>query len=169
MPLMIVNAVVPPLIAETYVKGKKAELQRALRVATTLASIPAIILVIVFILGGERALGLIYGNFYSKGDTTLIILSLGQLANVCAGSCGVCLMMTGHHRKMMNITLITGLCSTVGSIYAAKNVGANGVAAVTALGLTLQNALMILYTKKLVGIWTLPNFSLRISSANFKE
>ena len=96
IPLLIVNSVVPPIIAEMYTKGEKKELERILRSASTIAIVPALIIFVTFALFGKFILGTIYGKYYSEGAYVLSILSLGQLVNVAVGSCGMVLMMTGY-------------------------------------------------------------------------
>jgi O-antigen/teichoic acid export membrane protein len=161
MPLMIMNAVVPPLIAEMHVQSEKKELERLLQAAATLAGLPAFLVLAGFILFGERILGVVYGNFYREGAVVLSLLSVGQLANVWAGSCGLVLIMTGHQTTMMKITIFSGLLLCGGGIWVAQNYGMIGVASVVAAVVILQNVLMLLLVKKKVGIWTYASFSLR--------
>lgn len=158
MPLLIVNAVVPPLIAEMYFQGKKRELQRALRISATLAAIPAIVVLLSFTLFGAPILGAVFGDYYREGATVLALLSVGQLVNVWAGPSGLLLNMTGHHFSAMAITLLSAITALVTAILIVDNAGIAGVGASFAGGLILQNGAMILYTWKVIGI--LPHASL---------
>jgi O-antigen/teichoic acid export membrane protein len=154
MPLLITNAVVPPIISEMYFKGRVRELERVLRVTATLAGIPACLLLLLFILAGEPIMGLVYGNFYRAGALVLAVLSIGQLANVWAGSCGITLMMSGHQVTMMSITVFSGLFVVCGATWAVQNYGMIGVASIAAMGLVLQNVLMLLMARVQTGVWT---------------
>lgn len=154
IPLLIVNAVVPPLIAEMYAQGKKKELERALRVTATLAGIPAFVVLVGFTLLGGPILGLVFGEYYREGATVLALLSVGQLVNVWAGSCGLTLMMTGHQTAMMRITVFCGITMVALGLVLVGPYGAMGVAVAASAGLILQNIAMWLGVKFTTGMWT---------------
>lgn len=158
MPLLIVNSVVPPLIAQMFAQGRRAELEATLRATATLAGIPAFLMLAVFILFGGPILGLVYGGYYREGATVLALLSLGQLANAWAGSCGITLMMTGHQTTMMVITVVSGIIAGVACAVFASKYGATGAAAAGAAGFVLQNISMWLGTRFTTGMWTHVDF-----------
>jgi O-antigen/teichoic acid export membrane protein len=154
IPLLIVNAVVPPFIAEMHTKGEKKELERILRSTSTIAVVPALIIFFIFVIFGKYILGTIYGSYYSEGAYVLSILSLGQIINVAAGSCGMVLMMTGHQTWMMYITFFSGLLIITGSITLVQEYQTFGVACVVSFGTALQNILMLLSVKSKIKLWT---------------
>lgn len=160
MPLMIVNAVLPPIIAELYARGERARLERTMRPFATLAGIPSLMALGLFALAGGPILGFVYGDFYSGGALVLALLSLGKLAFVWSGSCGLTLQMTGHQMLMMWISIFCGLVFVTGAVWAVQDYGATGVASVTAGSVVLQSLLMVLAAKKKTGIWTHVSFSL---------
>ncbi len=160
IPLMLVNAVLPPLIAEMSAQGKKKELESWLRRTATITALPAIFVLIAFILFGEFILGAVYGDFYSAAALVLTILSAGRLVNVWSGSCGLTLMMTGHQRTLMTITIICGIATVIAASWSVRSYGATGVAIAASGGLVLQNLLMLIYTKRKTGIWTHLNINL---------
>lgn len=162
MPLLIVNAVVPPLIAEMYFQGKKRELQRALRVTATLAAIPAFVVLVSFIFFGGPVLGLVFGDYYREGATVLTLLSVGQLVTVWAGSCGHTLMMTGYQSVMMGVSSVSGVFLVSGAMLVVRGYGITGVAGVTAAAMIFQAVLMLLLTRRKIGVWT--HVSLSVSS-----
>ncbi len=159
MPLVIVNLVVPPVIAELYSQGKIEKLERALRTTATIAAIPSFVVLGILVIFGGPILGLIYGSFYSEGSYILIILSVGQLVNVWAGSCGLALMLTGHQLTMMSITIFCGMWVVLGAWWLVPSYGGEGVAAAAATGMFLQNLLMLFFAKKKIGVWTHVRFS----------
>jgi O-antigen/teichoic acid export membrane protein len=159
MPLLVINLVVPPLIAEMHAQGRMNELQRTMRAAATLAGIPAFLVLGVFVVAGAPILGWLFGDYYRAGATVLALLSAGKLVSVWAGSCGLMLQMTGHQATMMWITIFTGLLMILGAVVVVGNYGATGVAAAAAASLALQNVLMLMFSKKRVGVWTHPTLS----------
>jgi len=59
MPLLIVNLVLPPIVAEMYAQGRTGRLERTLRTFSTLAGVPSLLVLIVFMLLGGPILGLV--------------------------------------------------------------------------------------------------------------
>lgn len=159
LPLIVVNAVVPPLITEMYTQGRIKELGQVLRKTTTIATIPALIVLICFITFGELILNIVYGNYYREGAIVLAILSLGQLVNVWAGPCGITLVMTGHQARLMSITVFCGLLIVTGAMLMVSIYGAIGIASVVTAGMILQNILMLLAVRQKIGVWTHAQFT----------
>jgi O-antigen/teichoic acid export membrane protein len=158
-PGFILQAILPPMIAAMYARGERKELEGLLRAAAGLATIPSALALIAFIGFGGPVMGVLFGPFYRQGATILILLSLGQAINVYAGPCGLALQMTGHQKVMMAITALCGVMSVVGGIWLVQRYGGVGVAAATTAALTLQNALMVIFSKRRLGIWTHASFS----------
>jgi O-antigen/teichoic acid export membrane protein len=158
MPSIIVNSVVAPLIAEMYAQERKEKLESVLRSTTTLVTIPAFLVALVFVLFGRPILGLIFGSEYRAGALILALLSVGQLGIVWAGPCVTTLMMTGHQTRMMLVASASALVAIVGSILVAGQYGATGVAMVASMGMVLQSVLMWLTTKAATGLWTHASF-----------
>jgi O-antigen/teichoic acid export membrane protein len=154
MPLLVVNLVVMPLIAEMYAQGRRTELERTLRASATLAGIPASLTLLGFVLLGAPILGLVYGDYYRAGAVVLTLLSLGQLVNVWTGSSGITLMMTGHQFVMMAITVVCGAVTIATCLGVVGQYGSTGVAAAAAGGLALQSVSMWLGAKATTGMWT---------------
>jgi O-antigen/teichoic acid export membrane protein len=160
-PFIIVSQVVPPIVAELHAQGRKAELQRSLRMVATLAGIPAAVILLAFLFFGRPIMGTLFDDTFRRGATVLAILSLARLVAVCTGSCGVVLMMTGHQREMMNLSIFAGVLSVCGELLLAPHFGIVGVATATATAQVIQNALMLAFARRRVGIWTHVEFSFR--------
>ena len=159
-PFIIVSQVVPPIIAELYARGEKEQLESSLRSISTLAGIPAALVLIVFVVAGGFVMEVVYTPFFREGATVLAILSCARLVAVCTGSSGATLMMTGHHRTMMVLTVATGIVSVTAEILLAPRYGITGVAAATCAAQTMQNMLQLTFARVRVGIWTHARFSL---------
>jgi O-antigen/teichoic acid export membrane protein len=154
MPLLLVNSIVPSSIAELNAQGRRPELETILRKAATLVAIPSFIGMAFVLAFGELILRLLFGEHYASGASILIILSAGQMVNVWGGSCGKVLMLTGHQKAMMMITIFCGILAIVLAILLVGPYGGEGVATGAAIGLVLQNVLMVTCAKRMVGIWT---------------
>ena len=167
MPMVIVNWVVSPIIAEMYAQKKNRELETTLRTVATLAGIPALVALGSFCLMGKLILGILYGSYYGAGAMILTLLSAGQLVNVWSGSCGTTLIMSGHQGTMMKITVVCGLLNAAGALWLVRGYGGIGIAAATASATILQNLLMLMFAKKKTGVWTHARFSVLTSRQIF--
>jgi O-antigen/teichoic acid export membrane protein len=168
MPLLIVNLVLPPIVSEMYAQGRTGRLERTLRTFSTLAGVPSLLVLLVFMLLGGPILGLVYGArlfppgslAIHQGAIVLVLLSAAKLTAVWAGSCGLVLQFTGHQNSMLRVSLLTSPLFFVVAILATQRYGAVGVACAAALTTALQNVIMVLVAKKKTGMWTQVKFSL---------
>jgi O-antigen/teichoic acid export membrane protein len=160
-PFRIIQGVTPPLIAELYAQGRKRELEQGIRAAATLAALPAALALLVFLVLGPAVMGQIFGPYYRDGATILAVLSAGRLIAVWTGSCGLALMMTGHQKSMMYITVFSGVVSITAALLVAPRFGGVGVAVATATTASMQNLLQLYLAKRLVGVSTQAELSPR--------
>jgi O-antigen/teichoic acid export membrane protein len=154
MPMAIVTAVAPPLIAEMYSQGNREDLEHALRGMATLTGIPAWLASMGCIFFAGPILGLVYGNYYREGAVVLALLSIGLFASVCAGSCGIVLAYTGHQKTLMVITIATSAASLIAMLATVEPYGIAGVAMSKTAGQVLQNGIVLLVVKQKTGMWT---------------
>jgi O-antigen/teichoic acid export membrane protein len=160
-PLWVVRGVMAPLIAELHAQGRKEELEQASRSSASLAGIPSLLVLGLFIVAGGKILGAYQGAYYVQGATILAVLSFGRMIAVWAGPCAVTLLMTGYQRIMMYVTVGTGLLSVALGILVAPHFGRMGVAVTTSSVIVLQNVMLVLLSKRLVGVWTHVEFNPR--------
>jgi O-antigen/teichoic acid export membrane protein len=163
MPLLVVNLVMPPIVAEMYAQGRIARLERTLRAFSTLAGVPALLVLVGFMLLGGPILGLLYNQDIYSSNTAwlvLLILSAAKLVAVWSGSCGLVLQFTGHQGSMLRVSLLTSPLFFILAIPAAMRYGPIGVAAAAALVTSLQNVIMVLLARRKTGMWTHVSFSL---------
>jgi O-antigen/teichoic acid export membrane protein len=99
-------------------------------------------------------LDLVYGSYYREGAAVLALLSIGLLASVCAGSCGITLAYTGHQKILMVITITSSAATLIAMFAAVKPYGIVGVAMAKAAGQILQNGIVLLVVKQKTGMWT---------------
>ena len=154
MPLLITNAVLPPVITELFIQRKYLKMEQMLRTVATLTAVPALAVILFFIFFGGFTLDLVFGEYYTGASVILMILSIGHAANIIAGSCGLTLMMTGHQSVIMYITVFSGFLNLGLSLATVGPYGVIGVAFASATTLLIQNALMLIFTKREVGVWT---------------
>ena len=158
MPMVIITAVAPPLIAEMYFQGRRDHLEHALRTMATLTGIPAVLASVGCIFFPGPIMGLVYGNYYREGAVVMALLSIGPLVSVCVGVCGVMLSYTGHQKTQMVITIAVSAATLIAMIATAKHYGIVGVAVSKTAGQVLQNGIVLLVVKQKTGMWTHVSF-----------
>jgi O-antigen/teichoic acid export membrane protein len=160
-PLIIVTQVLPPIVAQLHAQGRPRQLERVLRDVATVAGVPATAVLLLFLVVGGPILSFVYGPHFADAAVVLAILSVGRLFGVYAGSCGIALMMTGHQRTMMAITVISGVLSVGLGLLFGWFFGMVGVAVGTATGQIVQNLGQLFSARRGLGIWTHARLSLR--------
>ena len=153
-PLLIINAVVPPHVAELYARKRRNEMENILRVVASFSGVFGFILFLIYAVFGKFILSIVYGGNYAVGSTLLYLLSTGQFVLVWGGAAGIVLMMTGHQVSMMVITGFSGMLSVLMAIGLIGKYGATGVAAATALGSIMQSVCMVIAVKRKLNVWT---------------
>jgi O-antigen/teichoic acid export membrane protein len=162
LPLFVMNGVVAPMIAELWTKGKKVELEVVLRGATTLATIPSLAGLLVFLFAGGRLMEIAFGaHRFGRGGILLVILAAGLVLDVAAGSCTFALIMTGHHKLVAVAAAITLVVTIVGEIIGAHLGGMTGIAIASSGATVLQNLILTGFAKQRLGIWTQATLSPR--------
>lgn len=162
-PLIVVNQVVPPLIASWHAGGRVERLERTLRATAGLALIGATAIALVFVVGGKLIIGELFGAKYEDGYTILLILSIGQVLQTHAGSCGFALMMTGHQRAYAWLLAVSTVLTAGFQVALFEVWGIEGIALATAVSLTLQNWVQAWLLHRLTGFHSLADVRLAFS------
>ncbi len=154
LPLNLVNVTVMSTIPELYAQRQLAKLQRVLQISASVATIPTLLLVLMFVIAPAPILDLVFGSFYREAAILLVILSLPRLVVSWTGSCFNVLLLTGHQKlvAVLNVLLVITLIG-LGAIFGIWY-GATGVAVVSAVVIAIINLLVWLIAKFQVGVWT---------------
>lgn len=156
MPLFVIQAVVPALIAEAYAEKKMDDLSKGLKAAAALSFYPGLMLCLVYFAFGDWILTLVFGEFYADAFLVLQILTLGVLIRIFAASSQSLLTMTGHGRTSMTISLCSGFLMVIACMYAGERYGMIGVATASTMVFGFHNFMNLLYARIRVGIWVVP-------------
>lgn len=151
-PLLIVNSVLPPLISELHASKDIDKMERMLRGAAGLTTILSLVLFFVLLIFGGWLSELLFGSYYAGNWNILMILACGWLVHVWAGSGGFVLSMTDNQHTMMRISLVVGAITILLGILLTSRYGGLGMAIASTTGIILQNALMLLFIRKKIGI-----------------
>ncbi len=158
-PLAIVNMIVPPLIARMHEQNDMTTLERLLRSAAAMTGLPALVVLTIFAFLGAPILRMVYGSFYETGSVILIILCAAQVVNVLVGSCGYVLIMTGHKKTIMIISIASAIIALLLGFSLVQTHGAIGLAFAYATAIIAQQVATWLIVRWKCGIWTHAAFS----------
>lgn len=164
IPLGLMNMVVVSSISRLYEARETESLQKTLRIASAIASIPCLIACLLFAFFPTETLSIILGPKYASAATVLRLLIPGQLAIVLTGTCGLTLIHTGHTKVSCIISIFAPVILLSLGPYIADVYGAIGVASLTSVALMLQNGTNWAYLAYKTSIWTHPSYSLLFSS-----
>lgn len=159
-PLIVVNQVVPPLIASWHAGGAVERLERTLRATAGLAFIGSLLIAVVYVVGGKLIIGELFGQKYVGGYTILLILTAGQVLQTYAGSCGFALMMTGHQRAYAWLLGVSTVVTAAFDIALFQLWGIEGIALATAISLTIQNFIQAWMLRRRTGFHSIADVRL---------
>jgi O-antigen/teichoic acid export membrane protein len=159
-PLIVVNQVVPPLIASWHAGGAVERLERTLRATAGLALLGSIAIATVYVVGGKTIITELFGAKYADGYTVLLILSVGQVLQTYAGSCGFALMMTGHQKAYARLLGVSTIVTAALDVALFKVWGIEGIALATAVSLTVQNFIQAWMLRRRTGFHSIADVRL---------
>ncbi len=148
--LISVNSTAAPKFSQIYHDGDLEELKVVAQGSTRIAFwiiMPIILLSLVF---GRQILGL-FGEEFVVGYTVLVILLVGQYANVAAGAVGLFLDMTGHEKVFRNIVIFAGGLNILLNVILIPRYHMNGAAVASMVSIITWNVLASRYIKKEFG------------------
>lgn len=147
--LRSVNAISAPMIASLYARGERQRLQQLVSTIAQWMFYPALIVALALIVFATTVLRL-FGSQFEAGRIALIILIVGQLVNVGAGSVGYLMIMTGHQLESAQVMAVSAGVNLVLNMVGIRWWGITGAAAATAISMALWNVwLYILVVKRL--------------------
>ena len=161
VPLLIGTSFLAPLITELWTQQRFHDLERLLRVTAAATGLASGIGLLALVLLGPWALTLLFGDYYRRGSTVLLVLAASSFLSSMGGYSGIALMMAGEQVAAMRITVFVAAVTIAGTAVAAHTAGALGVAIAMACGVTLQNVLTFVAVRARLGIWAYPDFSFR--------
>jgi O-antigen/teichoic acid export membrane protein len=122
VPHQVLISVVAPGIVRTHAGGDKDKLARLLRRCSLLSALPALAITVCFGLLGETIVDFISGPGYAASIPIMVTSSLGHTLALAISCGGVALVLTGHQRHLMKITLLAAcFCLLLQFVAASAN------------------------------------------------
>lgn len=152
LPLAIVNATIMPQIVTSWARGRKRRLQHLLTASATIASCGAGVglcgLLLLAALGPEP----VWDSSYAPALTVAVILGCGQFVHTLGGSAGYLLLLLGHQKIFMRLTLIGGALAVALAAPAMWLFGIVGLAVVMAGANVAQTIAGVLLARRLLSL-----------------
>lgn len=159
MPLLVVNAVLPPVVARLSARGDRTTLTATLRMTATLSASVSLVVAVVLIAFGEPIASTLFGDYYGQAALLIAILTLGQAVVVVSGSCGMALLLTGHQGVHLRINVLTLVTLTLAGAVLAHTHGALGIALASVTATALQQIAYMLAARHHTGVLTAATIS----------
>lgn len=141
-----VELVIAPIIAKLYADGKTSELQALLRNGVK-AMLVLTIPVLIFVAVTGKFLLALYGEGFSIGLNSLLILLASQAINMSTGAVSYLMTMTNYQRQALLILLMSLVINGILNFLLIPSYGLEGAALATAITTILWNLGMMYYTR----------------------
>jgi O-antigen/teichoic acid export membrane protein len=151
MPLLSINNVFAPTIAELHSKGEMEKLETMFKVVTkwTIAfSLPIFMIIVLF----SPYLLALPGASFIQAWPLLIAFAVGGLINAGTGAVGYMLLMTGYQRLSFLNSLVAVVVNITLGILLTPHYGAMGTAISTGLAICALNLMRLLQVRVLLKI-----------------
>lgn len=152
--LQAVNAVSGPRIAALYKQGDLHEMQVVLKQSVRLSFVSSLPCMIALLLFGDKLIVFFFGSEYLPAYDLILILMLGQVFNICMGSVGLVLNMTGNEKVTLRAQAFTLILTVFLLIVTIPYLQGLGAAIAISLGLISWNILMAIDVYRLTGLKT---------------
>ncbi len=149
LPMVSLNVMFSPTIAELHARGENKKLAAMFKVVThwtITLSLPVFIIAIIFCV---PLLGL-SGPTYVPAWPLLIVLSIGYMFSASAGAVGNVLLMTGHQRYSLFNSLVVVALNLALGIVLTSHYGAIGTAISTGLAIAVVNLIRVIEVRFLL-------------------
>lgn len=156
--LIAVNLVAAPHFSAIAKMDQKQELREITLLCGRLCFFIGTPIFILMMMAPHLILDL-FGSSYRDASLVFRILIVGQFINLCTGSVGFLLNMTGYEKDMRNIIFFAGSLCLMLNLTLIPFYGIVGAAVATATGFATQNLLAAFMVKKRLGINTINIFT----------
>jgi O-antigen/teichoic acid export membrane protein len=149
LPLISLNNVFAPTIAELHSKGEKARLETMFKVVTKWSitfSLPIFLVVVLF----SPYLLVLSGVDFQPAWPLVVAFAVGSMLNAGTGSVGYMLLMTGHNKLSFINSVVAVIVNVVLGIILTPRYGAMGTAISTGLAIGVLNLMRLLQVRVLL-------------------
>jgi O-antigen/teichoic acid export membrane protein len=165
MILGALSMTVAPMIVELHRRHARHQVEELYRISTKWALYLSAPLFLLLAFAARDFVVVVFGPGYAAGWLPLTILLCGQLANVGTGAVGLLLLMTGHQRRWLLLTLGGFSANLVLAILLIPRLGTVGAAASTAISTVAFFSLAVVQVFQQLNIFPYDRRFLKIVAA----
>ncbi len=148
----MVRGVISPEISRFWTQKNLEKLESLAHLSGKISFSIALIVSMVFFLGGKLMLEVLFGTEYAVGFPAMIILCVGQLINASFGSLGNILSMTGYANSSL-LALVLSICiNCLLNIFLIPAWGLEGAACATTISIVFWNVMLWQIVRKKINI-----------------
>jgi O-antigen/teichoic acid export membrane protein len=152
--LSSVNTVIMPNVARYFKQGDIQKTQELLTKSVQLSLLVSLPILLTLVVFGDFLIQLLFGPEYIDAYPILIILCVGQFANVIMGSVGAVLYMTHNEKKALKSLVISLTINLLLLVILIPLYSEIGAAIATSITMIVWNILMAKEVKFLTGLKT---------------
>lgn len=150
----VASFLIPQEFSLLHADGRTAEMERLARTVATVVVAISVAALVGLLLFGRPLIRLAYGERYVGAWSILLILAVGNFWDAASGGAGYVLQMTGHHVRLLLLTVGGAVLNVILSLALAPLWGGHGIALATSVTLVAINVAMVLSAQRLVGVST---------------
>lgn len=153
--LMAVNIIAAPMISRYLAHDDRASIQKLCKLISIGVSVPSLAVAAVFALYGDRIL-MLFGEGFAGAHLTLVVLSVGYLANAMAGPTMQLMEMSGNERTFLAVTFATAVAGLALMVVLGLIWSGLGVAIAMTVETVAWNLYCVIWIRRRLGISTVP-------------
>lgn len=157
-PMLIINSVLPPVIAQLHASGKRNELESLVRTSSGFGLLASSAVLVGVLVAGKPLLAIAFGSFYEDAYGLLAWLCTAQVLANAMGAWQVVLPMTGGSRQML-VTSIVAVMSQLVLGIALGSYGVMGVTVAVCLSVVVTNLVGMSFVRRSIGVSTLASIT----------
>lgn len=156
--LSAVSAVSTPLFSSAYSSGDTESLRSHVHQSSAIIFFTSLPIFLILVIFPEQILSL-FGDEFTIGKTSLIILAIGGLFNTYFGTAGYFMQMTGSQTTLQYITLATVIAGIILNVLLIPVFGISGAATAATISIAGWNISCAIYIRKkyAVNVFYIPN------------
>lgn len=151
--LISFNSIFSPMIADLYHHGQSRRLDELFKVSTRWGFYLGVPVFLVIALVPERLLTFIFDARYAHGAWPMVILSIGQMANLATGAVGFLLVMSGREKRWMLASGVALGANFVLNLLLIPRLGLEGAAVATAITVCGLFTVGLFLVRRSMGLW----------------
>jgi O-antigen/teichoic acid export membrane protein len=160
-PMIISNAVLPPIVAQLHSSNQLQKLERVIRSISGLILLPCLVVLSILVFGGRIMLHDLFGAYYGDAYPLMIVLCAGQVLNIATGAWQTVMPMTGHKDQMLITSAIALVTQLSLGLILGRSYGVMGVAIGFSASIAITNVVGMLFVHKRLGVWTFASLDLK--------